>query len=185
MKKLALLILTSLFVVAWGASDKEAPRGAWLQDGLKWTQAPPDINPHLRSAQAAILFFGEDHKFAIIYCTVGRETKKYMTISNGDPRGVYRGEWTANQSSISVTYRLEEATILQKGQTLPGPMQRATVKISQGSVMTFEAKTFRRAVALDKSASEAVYGVRQSSRNLGGQKDKPSVKSEEATPTTR
>lgn len=184
-KLLGSLLVLCLAVAAAGASDKEAPQGAWLQDGVKWTSAPPDINPHLQSAQVAILYFGKDHKFALIYCTVGRVPKQYMTISNGDPRGVYQGEWKTDRQSISVTYQLVEATILPKGQKLPGPMQHATIKVSQGPRMTFEGKTFRRAVALDMSAAEAVYGVPKSSRNASEQKDDALPKSQAAMRATR
>ena len=165
---LCLLVLCS--ATAARASAKETPRGAWLE-GAKWTNAPPDINRHLQSAQVAILYFDKDHKFALIYCTVNRIPKQYVTISNGDPRGVYQGEWKANQHGISVTYRLVEATILQQGQQLPGPMQRATIEISQDSTMLLEGETFRRGVALDKSATEAVYGVGQTEQKQASTQD--------------
>jgi hypothetical protein len=54
---------------------------------------------------------------------------------------------------------------------LPGPMQRATIKISQDSTMLLEGKTFRRGVALDKSATETVYGVGQTEQKQASTQD--------------
>ncbi len=159
MRVLALL-LSLFWLSAAGIADGNTLEGAWLEDGIKWIDAPSDINPHLQSAQAAILYFGKDHKFGLIYCTVVRQAKQNMTISNGDPRGVYRGEWNANEHAVSVTYRLVEATILPSGQKLPGPVQSATIKLSAGPDLVFDGKSFSRAVTLDLSADEAVNGIK-------------------------
>jgi len=163
MRKFPLFFLVFCLAVAALASDQGSPQGAWLQDGTKWTNAPADINPHLQSAPVALLYFGKDHRFALLYCTVVRVPRQYMTISNGDPRAVYQGEWKARQRSISVAYQLVEATILLKGQELPGPMQYATIQVSSGALITLDGKTFRRAASLDKSASEALHGTKPSS----------------------
>jgi hypothetical protein len=168
MRALPLLLLTLFWLSGPRSSDTNVVEGAWLEDGLKWTNAPRDINPHLQSAQAEILYFGEDHKFALIHCTVIRQPKQNMTISNGDPRGVYQGEWTGNEHALSVTYRLVEATILPKGQTLPGPIQHGTIKSSHNS-LTLEGKSFRRVAGLDQSAGEAVNGVKAASPSASGE----------------
>jgi hypothetical protein len=162
MRALALLLLSFCWLSCPRSSDTNVVEGAWLEDGVKWTNAPRDINPHLQSAQAEVLYFGKDHKFGLIHCTVIRQPKQKITISNGDPRGVYQGEWTCGEHALSVTYRLVEATILPKGQALPGPIQHGTIKSSHNS-LTFDEKSFRRVVGLDQSADEAVNGIKAAS----------------------
>jgi len=163
MKTLILCLLVFSPLLAFGTSDESTLEGAWLQDGVKWVNAPRDIDRNLQSGQAAIVYFTKDHKFAILYCTLYRVRQRNPEISHGDPRGVYQGEWKLDRQTVSISYQLVEATILMKGQKLPGPMQHAVITISQGPVLTFDRHKFRRAAHLDKSADEAVYGVRQSS----------------------
>ena len=133
--------------------NESALGGAWLETDAKWVSVPKDVAPNEQWAQAAVFYFGKDHKFSLIYCTVIRVPERYMNISNGDPRGVYTGQWSVHEDRISVTYQLVEQTILLKDQKLPGPMQSATIKISGGPILNFDGKRFRRAVALDESAS--------------------------------
>jgi hypothetical protein len=135
------------------APNQTALEGAWLEVDSKWINAPKEVAPHEQWSQTAVIYFGKDHKFALIYCTVIRVPKKYMNISNGDPRGVYRGEWSIEEDTVSLTYQLVEQTILLQGQKLPGPIQRAKFKISSGPTLGFDGKQFRREVALDESAS--------------------------------
>jgi hypothetical protein len=169
MKKFMLLLHLLYPLGMGGASPATALEGAWMQDGIKWTNAPPDINPHLQSGRAVILYFGKDRSFSLIYCVVGRVPKEYMTISHGDPLTLYSGKWEAEIDGIAVEYRLVSRTVPAMGERLPGPIHVATIKNSPG-VLGFEGKIFRREVALDKSAAEAVYGVSQSSRNAPDQK---------------
>lgn len=185
MKKMIAALLSVFFLQFALAQvpNKLTLEGAWLQADVKWINAPSDINPHLQSAQAAVLYFGEDHKFALIYCTVGRAAKQSMTISNGDPRGVYQGEWSIRDDTISVKYQLVEATILPQGQKLPGPIQSGALKASKDSILVFDGKSFRRASALDKSAAEAMHGVRQSSRNSVDRKHSALRESKAVAPT--
>ena len=156
-KKFILLTVILCFPLIGVIPSQDFPQGAWLRDGSKWESAPRDINPQLQSAEAAILYFGKDHKFALIYCTVGRAPKQYMVISNGDPRNVYEGEWKTEDKSISVTYRLVEATILRSDQKLPGPIRHGIIELSNGTVVIFKKETYRRVAALDRSAAEAVH----------------------------
>jgi hypothetical protein len=159
MKKLAILLCLFVLSLQARAFGGEKPEGAWLEDGVKWVKVRADINPHLQWAQATILYFGKDEKFGRIECTVNRVPGKYMNISVGDPRGVYYGEWKANGSVMTLKYRLVEATVRRIGSELPGPVEEREIKVSAGPVFTFEGKTFHRAVALDKSAAEALNGV--------------------------
>jgi hypothetical protein len=121
--------------------------GAWLEVDSKWINAPKEVAPHEQWSQTAVIYFGKDHKFALIHCTVYQVPKKYMTISNGDPRGVY---------TVALTYQLVEQTIVLEGQKLPGPVQHANIKISGRPTLEFGGKQFRREVALDESAGRAM-----------------------------
>jgi len=103
-----------------------------------------------------VIYFGKDHKFALIHCTVYQVPKKYMTISNGDPSGVYTGEWSIHDDTVALTYQLVEQTIVLEGQKLPGPVQHANIKISGRPTLEFGGKQFRREVALDESAGRAM-----------------------------
>jgi len=159
MRKITLLF----FLVAWVHCDPASGSGpsfagAWLEIGVNWIGAPAEINPHLQYGQAQIVYFGRDHVFAVIYCTINRVPKQYMTISAGDPQGVYRGKWKLDGDDIAVEYRLVDRTIEVRGEKLPGPIQRAAIKISS-QILTFDRKKFRRSLELDKSSSEVVYGV--------------------------
>lgn len=127
--------------------------GAWLDTDSKWVDAPKEVAPGEQWSQTAVLYFGKDHKFTLIYCTVIRVPKKYMNISNGDARGVYRGEWSINDNAVSLAYQLVERTVPIQGQTLPGPIQHATIRIPKDSILSFDGKKFRREPALDESAS--------------------------------
>ena len=135
------------------APSESALEGAWLDTASKWVKAPKGVAPKEQFSQTAVLYFGKDHKFTFIYCTVIRVPKKYMNISNGDPRGVYRGEWSDNDDKVSLTYQLVERTVPIQGETLPGPIQHATIKVPQDATLSFDRKQFRREVALDRKAS--------------------------------
>ena len=158
MKTLLAFLCVFLFTTLGDASDKYALEGAWMEVGVKWVNAPPDVNAHQQRTQAAILFFGKDQDFGLIYCTVGREPN-WMTISNGDGRGVYNGEWKTSGKTISITYWLVEQTVLPVGKKLPGPILSGIIKVKGESTLSFEGKTFRREPALDEKAREAIYGI--------------------------
>lgn len=94
------------------APNHTALEGAWLEVDSKWINAPKEVAPHEQWSQTAVIYFGKDHKFALIYCTVYQVPKKYMIISNGDPRGVYTGEWNIHDDTVALTYQLVEQTIV-------------------------------------------------------------------------
>jgi hypothetical protein len=169
MKK-TLLLMVLIFLPSLAArSDESFPNGAWLQDGVRWINAPRSINLHLQGGSAAVLYFGKDQAFVLIYCTVFREPKKYITISHGDPLNVFLGKWEIRGDNISVEYRIVFRTIRIIPEELPGPIQHATMKFSR-SVLSFDRKTFhptpglnestfRRTPGLDESAIEVVNGT--------------------------
>jgi len=154
MKMFALFVLLLLQSGLAVTPSESVLEGAWLQADSKWVNAPKGVAPHEQWSQTAVLYFAKDHKFALLYCTVIRVPKKYMTISNGDPRGVYRGDWSIHDDTVSLTYQLVERTVLIQGQKLPGPIQHADIKIFSGPILGFDGKQFRREVALDESASQ-------------------------------
>jgi hypothetical protein len=100
---LALLTIDLAF-----APNESFLEGAWLEADSNWVNAPKYVTSREQWSQTAVLYFGKDHKFALMYCTVIRVPKKYMNISNGDPRGVYRGEWSIHNDTVSLTYQLVE-----------------------------------------------------------------------------
>jgi hypothetical protein len=153
MRVLAFLLFFLSQATVGIAPTESALEGAWLDTASKWVKAPKGVAPEEQFSQTAVLNFGKGHKFTLIYCTVIRVPKKYMNISNGDPRGVYRGEWSVNENTVSLTYQLVEQTVSIQGQTLPGPIQHATIKVPQHDTLSFEGKQFRRELALDNNAS--------------------------------
>ncbi len=150
-----LLSQSSLAVVP----NHTALEGAWLEVDSKWINAPKEVAPHEQWSQTAVIYLGKDHKFALMYCTVYQVPKKYMTISNGDPRGVYVGEWSIQDDTVALTNQLVEQTIVLGGRELPGPLQHANIKISSGPTLGFGGKLFQREVALDESAGRALSGT--------------------------
>ena len=65
------------------AQSTQTPHGTWLQDGIKWSKAPKEINPKLSSGRAAIAYFGPNGTFALIYATVNRVQGEDDLICNG------------------------------------------------------------------------------------------------------
>ena len=177
----ALLLLVCLPALATGIDEGQV-QGAWLLNSVKWTNAPADINPHLQSGAAAILYFKQDHTFALIYCVVNRVPKEYEVISHGEPQNIYLGKWAAAGDNIAVEYRLVDRTVKIKGEALPGPIQHATIKASRG-ILHLEKSGFHRAAGLDKDAAEVVGGLPQSSQNVEGKKANTTDKAEAPTPT--
>jgi hypothetical protein len=158
MKTLTALLLLVCLPVLTPGPDEGHLQGAWLRDGVRWAKAPPDINPHLQTGEAEILYFGKDQTFAVIHCVVNRVPKEYETISHGDGQVVYRGKWEAAGDNITVEYRLVSRTLQIKGEALPGPIQHATIT-TFNRALHLDGKTFHRTARLDKSAAEVVNGL--------------------------
>lgn len=166
MRTLGIVALLFLLIPVSAGAGKHDLQGAWLQDGIKWIGAPPDINRRLQTAEAVILYFGEDRTFGLVYCWVIRVPHQYITISHGDPRTVSRGHWRSSHESVEVDYRLIERTVAIKGEDLPGPNQTATITRSRGT-LTYGGKTYRRVPDLDDAAREAVNGAGKSPEGGG------------------
>lgn len=149
----SLLLCTHPTAANKSESELSLPDGAWLRDGVHWTGAPRDINLQLESGEAEVLYVEKYLVFAAIYCTVLRENGADMTISHGDPQTVYLGTWDSDEHSVR--YRLVSRTVRIIGEELPGPVQRATIRVSEG-VLIFGHERFHRVPRLDKSAAEVV-----------------------------
>jgi hypothetical protein len=161
---MAIVVIICLFVLGAGKqaapSNPVPPAGAWLQTDLKWQSAPKTINPRLRTSTAAILYFGEDHTFALMYCVVNQVPGKYTVISHGDGLALYRGQWTADRKGIAIWYQFvpmsarqwPEASIVGQG------IQHASIHRSRGQ-LSFANMKFAREPQLDDSAREAMPGT--------------------------
>ena len=150
----AWVVLWSL-TVAVAQPGGQAPQGAWLQDGIKWSKAPKKINPKLSSAQAAIAYFGPDHTFALIYATVNRVQGEGDLICNGCGQVVYTGSWELAEKSIKVKYRLVSRTVQVTGEHLPGPFKEDAAKI-EGTALSFLGHSLHRSAALDANVGESI-----------------------------
>jgi hypothetical protein len=147
-------------VVLWSvtvalAQPSQAPQGAWLQDGIKWSKAPKEINPKLSYGRAAIAYFGPDYTFSLIYATVNRVQGEYEVICNGCGQVVYSGSWELAEKTIKVKYRLVSRTIQVSGEQLPGPVKEDAAKI-EGDAVVFLGHSFHRSTALDASVKEFI-----------------------------
>jgi len=137
------------------AQSGQVPQGAWLQDGIKWSKAPKEINPKLSSGRATITYFGPDHTFSLIYATVNRVQGEYEVICNGCGQVVYSGSWELAKKTIRVKYRLVSRTVQVSGEQLPGPVKEDAAKIESDTVV-FLGHSFHRSTALDASVREFI-----------------------------
>lgn len=79
--------------------------GAWLQTDLKWEATPSDANRRQRTSQAVILYFSNDHEFALMHCVVNQAPGEDTVISHEDRIGLYRGQWALGRKGISVWFQ--------------------------------------------------------------------------------
>ncbi len=120
-------------------------------------QVPKEINPRLSSGHAAIVYFGPDHAFAVIYATVNRVPREYEVICIGCVvRWVYSGTLgIIGEKIVKVKFRLVSRTIEVTGEQLPGPVREDTVKLD-GRAIVFLGHSFHRATDLDANIREFV-----------------------------
>jgi hypothetical protein len=156
MRKLAvfLIVLCSITTATLG-QPIQGPQGAWLQDGLKWSKAPKKINPKLSSARGAVLYFGSDHNFTLIYTTINRVPGEYEVICGGCGQVVYSGSWELGKQTIKVKYRLVSRTVDVPGEQLPGPVKEDTAKIEDDAVL-FLGYSFHRSTALSANIRDFI-----------------------------
>ena len=138
--------------------DADQLRGAWLQTDLKWESAPKQVNPHLRTSTGALLYFGDDHTFALMYCVVNQVPGEYTSISHGDGIALYRGRWTVDRKGVAVWYEFVSMRPKQwpgfPGQGLP--IEHAIIHLHRNQLSLSDMK-FVREPKLDEDAGEAVF----------------------------
>ena len=151
----ALLALASA-VASIGVCESHAdPSGTWLPLELHWRAAPRSVDRDLKSAQAEILYFYKDGRFALVDCTLYKR-RTGITVSKGDAQGVYAGTWHADGEDVKVKYRLTYRTI----EIVGGPPQNrdfdASLKLLNDQTLSFRGKVFQRDHRVDASVEEDV-----------------------------
>jgi len=147
--------LLLLCLLSWALQAQNAGlTGAWLQRGIKWVSPPAELQLNQRSAEAAVLFFGAKNEFTMVYANVVRGPNS-EGLSQGDGRVVYLGTWRADGVRWVVEYRIVSRTVSKAGETLPGPLERASVQLRNGSLL-FEKMRFQRDRQLDNEL-RAIY----------------------------
>ena len=134
-------------VLSGTLKSQTPPLGAWRQTNVTWKKPPAELQLKQRYAEAAVLYFGPDQRFVLMYATV-IQSPTSEAISGGDGRVVYVGTWKRVGKSIHVEYRLVSRTVQKEGETLPGPVQSTDVAV-KGSTVVFQKDQFKRDVKLD------------------------------------
>jgi len=132
------------------------PSGAWRQQSIAWGDAPPELEEDERQGQAAILYFGPDHQFALIYASVIQMPSKCIEhVSVGDGQVVYLGKWKLDSGGVSVNYQLVSRTIQIKGEHIPGAFVTGLIRF-KNSTLSFQNETFERDRMLDEDVRTVV-----------------------------
>jgi hypothetical protein len=137
--------------------------GAWRQSKLTWKKPPAELELKERYAEARMLYFSPDHRFVLLAGTVIQGPTS-EAISVGDGRVVCLGRWKVTGNSLQVEYRLVSRTVAEEGETLPGPVHSAGVRI-RGSALQFQKGHFRRDEKLDDELKAILQG--ESARQQG------------------
>jgi hypothetical protein len=154
------IILYVLLCTLGTATYHQTPEflGAWLETPLKWTKPPAvfQLNEHV--AEAAVLYFGSDHHFVVVYGTVIRHPQS-EGLSRGDGRVVHLGTWKQEGTKLYVEYRLASRTVQKEGETLPGPTQTDEIVIKDGTLL-FQKMRFRPELLLNGDLQDVDKGER-------------------------
>ena len=156
-------VIVCLFALGAGkqelASNTDPPRGAWLQTHVKWENPPSSINPQLQASQSSILYFGEDHNFAMVMCVVVRGPGEY-TIKHDEGLALWRGQWAADRKGIAVWYEFVPPRPRQwpESPIVGQRIEHATIRRSKDQ-LTFADMKFERASALDDYAHHAMLAT--------------------------
>ena len=119
--KLVLLCALSLGTRA-ASCQRPALHGAWVWHE-RWTSAPKDVNPDLRSAGAIIFYFAEDGSLTRWSGTLYSENHHLPTISAGDSETLSAGSWTIKQHGVRLEMRKFYADVIMNNEKFPGPTQ--------------------------------------------------------------
>jgi hypothetical protein len=87
-----------------------------------------------RYAAAAMLYFSPNRHFLLIYATV-IQAPTWEEISVGDGRDVYLGTWNLHGKSIHVKFHLVSRTIVEEGETIPGPIENQEILPRNGALL--------------------------------------------------
>lgn len=131
-------------------------RGAWRQTPLKWTKPPAELQLKQRLAEAALVYFGPDHGFVMVYGTVIQGPQS-EGLSRGDGQVVYLGSWSQHGDGFSVEYRLVSRTVRKEGEPLPGPVRKAKA-IVRDRTLLFGGLRFHRDLRLDSDLRDVEKG---------------------------
>lgn len=115
---------------------------------MRWQKPPAELD-YLkeRYAEAAVLYFSPDQRFLLLYGTI-IQPPQHEGKSVGDACTAYMGTWKLTGKSIRIEYRLVSATIVQKGETLPGPIKKDDVHV-KGNALLLQKDHFERDKNLD------------------------------------
>ena len=139
--------------------------GSWLQGGIKWNKPPAELN-YLKQhyAESAILYFGPNHEFVLVYGTVIRNPHS-EGLSRGDGRVVYLGTWNAAGTVLRVKYQLVSRTVSKANEAIPGPMLMGEIQIKRGALL-FEKMQFHGDGRLNKDLRDTLQGERARMKDL-------------------
>jgi hypothetical protein len=144
-RSLPLLVALSGFLVCTGFAPQRVD-GLWLPDHPNWQKFPygdPNLHQTENVAQMALLYFGENGKFALLEGTVNRKPHDFIAISQGDPQTVYAGRWTGVDHGFA-RYRLVSATEAE-GQMLPKVERIVTFSFRADGHIIVDGKSYQRA----------------------------------------
>jgi hypothetical protein len=152
------IVLTFLLALVIPSSSQTPPvLGAWRQESLRWIKAPAELHEQERSAEAALLYFGSDHRFALVYGTINQGTS-WETLSHGDGQTVYLGTWVLDGPSILIDYQMVSKTFLREGDSLPGPKLKKTIQLRKRGDLLFDTVRFTRDTRLDDQLLAVLRG---------------------------
>lgn len=151
------LLCAALFLLWELSASGFSPEGTWLQQDVQWKEVPAEEGK-AQGGTGTLIYFASDHSLGIINGWLTRAATR-LSISNGDPRQVYKGTWSVDGKTIVLRTRLVETTILQKGGAPPGPMLSQQAAILNQRRLRFQKHTFRPCSSLNKAAGEIIFGV--------------------------
>jgi hypothetical protein len=157
------VLLLALLLTLPITSESPSISGAWLQSEVKWNKPPAELHLKQQYAESAVLYFGVNHKFALVYGTVIRSANS-EGLSHGDGRVVYLGKWEIVSGTVRVTYHLVSRTVRIANEALPGPTQMRELENTNGTLV-FNAMQFHRESGLDQDMRATVDGEYARSRS--------------------
>jgi len=131
-------------------------QGAWRQSDVKWNKPPAELHREERYAEAALLYFGPNHEFSLVYATVIQEPKS-EGVSKGDGQIVYLGTWKSDGAKLRVEFRLVSRTVRKEGEVIPGPLEQAEISVQNDSLL-FQKMRFTRDKQLDNDLLTILRG---------------------------